>query len=274
MKKILFYSICIFAFCACQKEEYKLYSGTEYIQLDEEYQKENNETARSFVYLGSEVTQDTFWMRVFTVGDSKPYRRKVDFKQIKEFKVEYVRDTIFGHIIDTIYTEYLNKAVAGTHYVPFDDPNVIDHYYVEANEFSAELPIILLRDTSLKNNDVRLTLQLADNNDFKTGDRSSLKVTVVFSDQLLKPKSWSKVEKMAFGKYSKRKHEFMIEVTGEKVDTEWIDGLTIPHVMFYKDKMNKALYEYNNDSENIEKGLAPMREDSNDPNSALIEFKK
>lgn len=274
MKKILFYSICILAFCACEKEEYKLYSGTEYIQLDKEYQNDDNEAARSFVYLGSKVTQDTFFMKVFTVGDPKPYRRKVDFKQVKEYNIEYVRDTIFGHIIDTTYTEYLNKAIAGTHYVPFDDPQVLDHYYVEANEFSAELPIILLRDTSLKKKDVRLALQLTDNNDFKTGDTKLIGVTVVFSDQLLKPESWFKTENIAFGKYSKRKHEFMIEVTGEKVDSEWIDGLSIPHAQFYRDTLNKALYEYNNDSENIAKGLAPMREDPNDQNSAVIEFQK
>lgn len=273
MNKILFYILCAFVLCACSEEPYKFYSGFDYIQLDETYQEDKNEFPLSFVYLGSKVTQDTFFMKVFTVGDPKPYRRKVSFEQVNEFKVEYVYDK-FGHIVDTIIEEYFNKAIAGTHYIQFDAQEVENSYYIEPDSVSAKLPIILLRDTSLKNGETRLALRLINSSDFKVGDKKALEVTVVFSDQLQRPSKWSMLQPMCYGEYSRRKHEFMIDVAKEKIDDAWIMRLRgeMSEVIYFKDKFKRTLLEHNADPENIAKGLAPMREDQNNPNSPEITF--
>lgn len=97
----------------------------------------------------------------------------------------------------------------------------------------------------------------------------------MITDKLSKPSFWdSRVEQYYFGTYSSRKHEFMYEVTGEEINDEWYSRIDQDYSekMYYVNKFKDTLAKYNNNPDNIAQGLAPMREDQNDPNSPLIVF--
>ena len=82
------------------------------------------------------------------------------------------------------------------------------------------------------------------------------------------------------GNYSVPKHELMIRVlqrlqsSDSRVDDEWIaKGNADPTIFVYwRSKFVEELNAFNNDPENIESGIAPMREDPNNPSSALVTF--
>ena len=76
--------------------------------------------------------------------------------------------------------------------------------------------------------------------------------------------------------YSTRKHEFMIEVSGERIDDEWyntkVNGVSGAS-NYYQAKFKTALDKFNNDPVNVESGVAPMREIEGDLTSKLVTFK-
>ena len=132
-----------------------------------------------------------------------------------------------------------------------------------------------MRDASLKEDDYRLCLRLKATDDFRLGETGKLSGTIVLSDKLSKPNFWNSSEdRYYFGVYSTRKHEFMIEVMQTEISDAWWNKLSADYaeINYTKDKLRDALQAYNDDPDNKVQGLAPMRENQNDPNSALITF--
>ena len=255
---------------ACEETEYKLFDDVSRVQMD----KENEEVRADFFYIDRSINRDTAYLKVNTIGGPMNRDRKISFQQITEYEYEYKYDEK-GNPTDTITTEVKNKAVPGVHYVAMNDPEMQNLLVIPANEVAVEVPIILLRDASLRKEEVRLCLELQETEDFKLGESNRLSGVIIFADKLSKPIFWdSYVEAYEFGKYSARKHEFMYEVAGEKIDEEWYKRLyaDMSESFYFRDKFKKALAEYNADEENIKAGLAPMREDQDDPNSPLITF--
>ena len=87
----------------------------------------------------------------------------------------------------------------------------------------------MLRDASLKDNEYYLSLQLSENDEFKIGGvKKDVEYMITFADKLIKPSFWDKSYQGAytFGDYSTRKHEFMIEISGDIIDDGWWDKIT------------------------------------------------
>lgn len=65
-----------------------------------------------------------------------------------------------------------------------------------------------------------------------------------------------------------------LQSSDSRVDDEWIaKGNADPTIFVYwRSKFVEELNAFNNDPENIESGIAPMREDPNNPSSALVTF--
>ena len=61
---------------------------------------------------------------------------------------------------------------------------------------------------------------------------------------------------------------------GIEIDDAWWNRLAADYgeLSYTKDKLRDALDAYNSDPGNIAQGLAPMREDPDNPNSALVTF--
>lgn len=151
---------------------------------------------------GKELTQDTVWFEVTTMGFLSDKNRTISLKQI---------------MVDDA-----NNAVAGKHYISFDDPSFTAKCYVAANQNKTMLPIVLLRDPSLKQENVVLKFTFAENENFKPGYNGLTEKTIVITDQLVKPSNW---RTDYFGTYGPVKHQLMIEWTQKTWDEEYIKEL-------------------------------------------------
>ena len=101
------------------------------------------------------------------------------------------------------------NAEAGIHYVPFDDPEIMALSYVPANA--------------------------TDNGYFQSGYKAFSTYTLTISDRLSKPSMWATASLDSyFGAYGQKKHELMIEWSGEAWDDTYIESLfTILDVGYY-----------------------------------------
>lgn len=175
-------------------------------------------TAYSFVFDTEDVKADTVWLEVETMGFVADHDRAVKLVQV-----------------DTT----ANNAVPGKHYVAFDDPALSAYYQVPAGKARAQLPVVLLRDVSLKDTSVVLKIRLAANDEFQPGYPAYQTRVITFSDRLSEPSAWSKPRyydpnypewgtytlSNYFGAYGPVKHRFLIETTGKKWDNDYIEEL-------------------------------------------------
>lgn len=270
MKRIIYTAIFLSAswLTGCQEAEYLLFNDIARVQMDEE-----DEIRTSFYYTDASINRDTVYLTVNTIGDPEDRVRHIAMEQISEYDVEYKYDEK-GNLIDSVLTEKPNKAVPGVHYVPMDDPEMlpVGHPAQCRNSGDTGHPA---SGHHLAKDEYRLCLRLKVTEDFLLGENTELSGTIIFSDRLSKPGFWnSSVERYYFGTYSTRKHEFMIEVMQTEIDDAWWNRLAADYgeLSYTKDKLRDALDAYNSDPGNIAQGLAPMREDPDNPNSALVTF--
>lgn len=272
MKIVIFiiYVVCLLGLAGCQEDEYYLFDDVARVQMIGDKEQRYN-----FVYQDRDlVHRDTVFLTVQTMGNLSDAPRKIAFEQVPEYDITYKYDNK-GNLVDSTVIEKPNKAVPGVHYVSMDAEEMQPLLIAKSRMVYVKIPVILLRDTSLRREEKRLCLKLVGTDDFKLGETSQLSRVVIFGDKLLRPQEWdSWFERYQFGKYSERKHEFMIEVTQEKVDDDWLKLLRkdAAKISYLKNKLKAALLKYNNDPKNLDEGLAPMREDANIPNSPLVTF--
>lgn len=188
------------------------YGNYDEVLTSEEVTEAIRTSTFSFVYSGDEATRDTVWYEVTTMGNLSDKDRPITLQQIQ--------------------VEGAENAVAGTHYVAFDSPEVASLYAIPADTNAARIPVIYLRnDPTLKSKTVTLKFGFAENEYFKPGFDSLATRTVHITDQLARPSNWSDVEG-DFGSYGQQKHLLMIEWTGNTWDEEYIDELTAGDVAY------------------------------------------
>jgi hypothetical protein len=158
----------------------------------------------SFVYGPSTAITDTIWLKVETIGPLFNEEREITIAQ---------------------ENTGINDAVAGTHYVAFNDVAVKKYYFMPANKSLDSIPVILKRDASLKSKSVNLLICIKTNNDFNlvSPEKSSLKI--VFTDQLARPNRWAYYCSAYFGDYGPVKHQWLIEQTGNKWDDDYLSNV-------------------------------------------------
>lgn len=167
------------------------------------------ETHYSFVIrssaIGEDLQRDTVWFEVTTMGFLSAQNRPVEFQQIATGE---------------------NDAVPGVHYVAFDDPSLLAKSYVPGNQNQALVPIVVLRDGSLDQNDVVLQFTFKENGYFKPGYDEFIVHTLYISNHLAQPSKWSSYYcDYYFGTYGQMKHQLMMEWTGNAWDDAYLDEL-------------------------------------------------
>ncbi len=207
----------------------------------------------SFVYGSSDVERDTLWYEMETMGFVADHDRAITLVQVDSVGV--------------------TNAVAGKHYVSFDDPSVAHYYVVPAGKARVKVPVIILRDASLKNETVVLKFKIEPNAEFEQGYSALQSRVVQFTDQLSEPSKWSYGFPDSdyssytvslsdyFGAYGVVKHQFLIEQTGEKWDDDYIEKLMTGdsnYLMYLLRKMSKRLDEVN--AERASRGEGPLTE--------------
>jgi hypothetical protein len=255
MNRLIYFTLIFLAALAtgCSKADELLYHDIARVQM--------NDTATvnsTFVYAPATVTRDTVYIQVNTIGDMASYDREVTLVQVPE-------------------SGTVNAAVPGLHYVAMDDPALKSLMVVKANTVKAMIPVVLLRDASLKDKSYRLKLQLSGNDQFGLGEIQRRSCVIVFSDRLERFYSWRVDSGTApafytLGKYSTRKHQFIVDVLKEQIDEAWYQtAVSIGALQNYGNLLKTALDAFNKNADNIASGAAPLRETA-DPASALITF--
>jgi len=157
----------------------------------------------SFVYTFSSATKDTVWLDIETIGPLSEQDHPITIEQVQTGT---------------------NDAVAGTHYVAFDDNSLQSYYMVPANKSIVSIPVVVLRDESLKQNPVNLLIRIKYDDYFKLGDPDRRTVQIVLSDKLSKPGNWAYYCTGYFGEYGPVKHRWLIDQTGNKWDDDYISN--------------------------------------------------
>ncbi len=213
-------------------------------------------TAYSFIYGDADRQRDTLWFDVQTMGFTSTSERPVTLQQLPSEGVQ---------------------AVPGKHYVAFDDPAVSHLYVIPAGKATTKLPVIILRDPSLKNESVTLKFGFKENDFFKLGFEEFSTRLIEMTDMLSEPSKWNEAYPIPgleryfpryanhlsdfFGAYGVVKHQFLIEQTGKKWDDEYIESLILGDSNYLKylvRKMSQRLAEVN--AERVAKGLDVLKE--------------
>jgi len=218
------------------KEEYYLYNDIKRLQFGPDisriytpsYNLADSLKSYTFYYENSTKQQDTLFFDIYAIGGVSNTDRS--------FKLEQV--TVPG----------AENAVAGKHYKAFNDASLTSKYVIKAGAVHAKVPVVMLRDASLKTTTVTLKFQIAQNENFSAGEISNIWRKAVFTDRLSQPTAWNaSMSQYYFGKYSVVKHSFFIEKTGQKWDNDFIVSITADYALlsYWKGVAKLALIEYN-----------------------------
>lgn len=213
MNRLIYLAIMVILFTTigCKKDQYYLYNDVARLQFGpdvsriykSDYNLADTLKTSTFYYESDQVLLDTVWFDIYAIGGPTAADRP--------FKLE--QDLLAG----------ADNAVAGTHYKSFDDPAILKNYVIKAGEVHAFVPVILMRDPSLKTRTVTLKFNIVANDQFQLGETSNLWRKVVFTDRLSQPIIWNAtISRYYLGDYSVVKHAFMIETTGQKFDQAFI----------------------------------------------------
>ncbi len=276
MKFLVIVCILSIMLMGCEEGEIHTYLGENYVQFDLE--KENRVLNYSFLNkkdgIGKPVTIDTVWLPAFCTGDMGNEVRFFRLKQV----VEYISEPRFdetGALLDSVLVAAANQAEPGVHYIDFNDPGYLELCKVKPNVVEFLVPIILLRDLSLKKEKVTLALQFMASDDFKEGDFLVKMAQVVIGDMLEFPKAWSNIDygeamymNPELGRYSEVKHQLLIDLTGDLWDDEFLKSLTYDQRVYYRHIARQELDRIN--AKRAEEGEGPLLEDPDNPNSIVV----
>lgn len=198
MKKIeyifsLFFLSTLFS---CSANEFNLYSDVARLQFGTDTLKRF-----SFFYSKDDVIQDTIFFNIYTIGKPCNYDRAFRLVQLQ--------------------MENSENAIPNLHYKAFDSYEMKEKYMIPKNAVQTLVPIVLLRDASLKEKTVFLKFRIESNNEFLVGDSLFIWRKIEFTAQLSRPSKWDEVGG-ALGEYSFVKHAWMIKVTGFKWDNDYL----------------------------------------------------
>ena len=194
-------------FAACEENLTPYDSETCWVYFDLIGSADTLQT-RTFVYAGGDAETDTVWIPLKTIGKVMNYDRPVTLLQVQATD---------------------SNAIAGTHFVAFDDQSLGSQYVIPAGKTTVELPIVLKRDASLKTDKVLLQFTLQANEYFMPSFVGPRLVRIWVTDQMERPSFWPTASDATLNKkiapYDPMLHQFLIDATGNKWDDEYISSL-------------------------------------------------
>ena len=252
----------LFAACEQDMEVYHAEGNDRLNFWYENYYEPDTLITYTFIYVPEEQITDTIWFDLETSGYVTNYPRTISFEQMP---------------VDS------NAAVAGTHYVAFDDPAMKDVYVVPANSSRARVPLIMKKAADLASKEVVLKLKIKENSYFKSGFPGYQVRTVKFSNILVKPEGWTIYAEVYFaGEYGPVKHRFMIDAVaeiGQTLDEDWFERLVgdpysvdMGETGYWRSFFQAALAEEN--AARAARGEGPLREAPTvaNPEGVLVNF--
>jgi hypothetical protein len=236
--KYIILALMLMALASCKQDNYYLFNDTSRIQFGPDitriytssYNLVDTTKAFTFYYDASTTTQDTIFFDVYAIGGPSSKDRPFSLQQIQ-------------------MTDGSTNALSGTDYKAFTDATVSSAYVIKAGQVHALVPIVMLRSVAQKTLTLTLKFQVAENTNFKLGDKANIWRKVTFTDRLSQPSAWTaSMSQYYFGAYSVVKHAFMIQTTGQKWDQAFMLNVTADYnqMMSYVSQCKQALINYNN----------------------------
>lgn len=236
---------------SCKEAEFMEYQDEDRIQFgpnnpdliyrsDYETQWKFQDTTKgySFYFEKEEVTVDTLFFDLYTLGRVVDYDRPYKLVQTEE--------------------EGVKNAKAGIHYQAFDAPESKELYVVEAGKAHVRVPIVLFRDESLKDDPYILSFKIQENEHFKLGAATNTWRKATVADKLIQPPAWDAIGTQYYwGAYSTVKHQFMIDASGLEWDQEVMASLAYDETTYFRAVFKKALTDYNSSHSE------PLRDENN-----------
>ena len=146
-------------------------------------------------------------------------------------------------------------AVAGKHYIGFDDERVEGQVSIAAGQVKRMLPVIFYRDPSLEKDSVRLEIEIQPNEYFSVGMDTLSHFMVEMTAKPAKPRLWNSVFSYIFGDWGAKKMWFIMRYVGF-TDFENRIG-DYAYETYLRGRAAEALAEYNADERNEDR---PLRE--------------
>ena len=170
----------------------------------------------------------TIYIDIFTMGILSSENRLVSFYQQNEGQAD--------------------AAIAGIHYIPFDDERVKNKMFIPAGANKASVPVVLINDESLQTQTVRLVLGINPNEYFSGGvtelSQFKLRVTAMAS----KPSIWDNYWADSFGRsWGTEKMRFLINSTGY---TDWEERVKDSYLLLYMKRINQKRFEEEHPADN------------------------
>ncbi len=223
------------------------------LETTKDFKYEYTQGSFSFIYKG-DVAQDTVWVEMESMGKLSDQDRPIELEQM-----------------DTTAT----MAVAGKHYVAFNDPSMAKYYVMPAGKARTRIPIVILRDASLKKETVVLKYRIKPNAYFENGYEVFQTRSIAITDRLSEPSYWKKGFDMGgysyslydcIGDWGAVKHQFMIDVTGKAWDDEFIESLMLGDYSYLNYILGKLANELQKTNEEREaQGLPDLCEEDGTP---------
>jgi len=177
----------------------------------------------SFFLAASSVTVDTVWVDVQLTG------------------VPSTKDRVLPIVQSN--TAEAGSAVAGTHYVAFNDPAFAKYLILPANKVSVSVPVIVKRTAEMATSEFRLDMEITTNEFFVAGIKDRTNYTVKITAMAVKPALWDVANSYLsiFGPWGQAKMKFIIDYV-EYSDFDIV--LTTDYRVYLALKAKAKLAEY------------------------------
>lgn len=226
-KSILFLlgSMMLLSIASCEKDLPVYEDSQAYLDFKYNSSKTDSLMNYSFVFSGGK-SKDTVWVTLVTEGFVSNQNRSFELKQVATGD---------------------HDAVPGKHYVDLASDSMKAYCVVPAGATTVKVPILVLKDDSESECAYNLRIEVKDNGTFKPGYKEQSYKLISISNVLSKPDAWGGAMNYYFGTWGPVKHQFMIDITGEKWDDEFINANVYDYgyVSYTISKLDKALAEEN-----------------------------
>lgn len=217
-------SALLITMAACEENKMDVYKNDPAIYFEKTTYEQRDSIKHTFYFYDESITDDTVRVVICTMGEPADYDRPISLIQTN--------------------TGESDAAIAGTHYVPFDDPSLKKYICIPAGQVRTEIPIVFLRDQSLKLQEVRLNLTVGKNEYFRPGIEAQRNFLVTTNDLISKPSNWDTNWKYHFGTtWGPVKMKLIIDSTG------YTDFDTLPsdynYLLWLAATAQQALLDYN-----------------------------
>lgn len=224
-----FFMIFVLALVACKEKEIETFEDESSLFFFRNIYNTNSKdvlqhdsTSYSF-FLGGSIQMDTIWLDVLLTGTPASMDRPFLIVQSNAGES--------------------GAAIAGVHYVAFDNSYVASQMVMPANQVVATIPIIMTRTSEMDTEEFRLDLEIMPNAYFVQGIKDRTKYTVKITAKATKPANWDAPNnyKATFGEWGQEKMRFIIEYVGYNT----FDEVLITDYRYYLQlKAREKLAEY------------------------------